>query len=150
MSARRTRRFSPVALMVAAALSMGSASVMADDAAPAAPSAAPAPAAPAMPQLTPEQMKLMQDFQKTRQELDGIEQKLQALEAKAFDKNPKLGKERDGVAFTAAGHIVTRQQQARALRCGAILYRGKQLRCRTRTQRLQATQIERDSVVEER
>ena len=115
MSVRLTRRFSPVALMVAAALSMGSASAMADDAAPAAPAAAPAaPAAPAMPQLTPEQMKLMQDFQKTRQELDGIEQKLQALEAKAFDKNPKLGKERDGLRDAIKSHMSDKNYDAQA------------------------------------
>lgn len=112
MSVRSTRRFSPVALMVAAALSMSSACVMADDAAPAAPSAA--PAAPAMPQLTPEQMKLMQDFQKTRQELDGIEQKLQALEAKAFDKNPKLGKERDGLRDAIKTHMSDKNYDAQA------------------------------------
>lgn len=57
-----------------------------------------APAAqPATPTLSPEQMELMKDFQQTRQEMDALEQKLQGIEAEAYQKNPKLSKQRDGL-----------------------------------------------------
>lgn len=63
--------------------------------------AADAPAAPAAqpatPTLSPEQMELMKDFQQTRQEMDALEQKLQGIEAEAYQKNPKLSKQRDGL-----------------------------------------------------
>ncbi|WP_407276162.1 hypothetical protein [Halothiobacillus sp. DCM-1] len=112
MAARTTRRFTPTAWIVAAALGLSSATVLADDTTPAAPAAA--PTAPAMPQLTPEQMKLMKDFQQTRQELDVIEQKLQALETKAFDKNPKLVKERDGLRDAIKSHMSDKNYDAQA------------------------------------
>uniref|UniRef100_UPI0026380126 hypothetical protein n=1 Tax=Halothiobacillus sp. TaxID=1891311 RepID=UPI0026380126 len=54
-------------------------------------------AQPAMPTLSPEQMALMKDFQQTRQEIGALEQKLQGIEAEAYKKNPKLGKQRDGL-----------------------------------------------------
>ena len=70
-----------------------SASVMADDTA-----GAPAAAAqPAMPALSPEQMKLMTDFKQTQEAMTALEQQLQGIEAKAYDKNPKLAKDRDGL-----------------------------------------------------
>lgn len=60
---------------------------------------APAPQAaqPAKPTLSPEQMALMKDFQQTRQEMNDLEQKLQKIEKEAYDKNPKLSKQRDAL-----------------------------------------------------
>lgn len=60
--------------------------------------AADTPSAPAaQPTLSPAQMALMKDFQQTRQEMGALEHKLQGIEAEAYKKNPKLGKQRDGL-----------------------------------------------------
>ncbi|OZB73446.1 MAG: hypothetical protein B7X37_08460 [Halothiobacillus sp. 14-55-98] len=79
------------ALALGVVLGLMSVGTYAEDA-PAAPAAQ-----PAMPALSPEQMELMKDFQQTRQEIGALEQKLQGIEAEAYKKNPKLGKQRDGL-----------------------------------------------------
>ncbi|MHB1230118.1 MAG: hypothetical protein B7Z82_01985 [Halothiobacillus sp. 20-54-6] len=94
----KKRGFRQTALAVGVVLGLMSGGVMAADSA-SAPDAnvPPAAAQPVMPTLSPEQMKMMTDFKQTREAMDALEQQLQGIEAKAYEKNPKLAKDRDGL-----------------------------------------------------
>ncbi|HUN00449.1 MAG: hypothetical protein B7X12_03060 [Halothiobacillus sp. 20-53-49] len=89
--------FRQTVLAVGIVCGLMSAGVMAADMGTVNSAAAPSAAQPAMPTLSPEQMKLMTDFKQTREAMDALEQQLQGIEAKAYDKNPKLAKDRDSL-----------------------------------------------------